>query len=99
MRLSRIEFTPTRQEPSTLVSGKVVSGTDVEQWFGRITQDMKVNGSSIRRAEKENSFIPTVIFMMAHGLITKQMVTEFTQTLKELATKDIGKMINRMVRV
>jgi hypothetical protein len=59
---------------------------------------MKVSGSLTRRVAKENSSIPTAIFMMAHGLITKQMVMEFTQMSRELVTKATGRTTSRMVR-
>ena len=95
----KTEFTPIRPELFTLVSGKAVWGTDVARWSGQTMRDMKASGSSTRHAAKENSFIPTVIFMMAHGLITKQMDTEFTRTWRELVTKATGKTTNKMERV
>ena len=64
----------------TLASGKGVSDTDGAQWSGQTMRDMKASGSLTRPAEKENSFIPMETFMMAHGLITKQMDTEYIQT-------------------
>ncbi len=67
MLLLKTEFTLTRQELFTLASGRAVSGTDVARWSGQTMRDMKASGSSTKHAEKENSFIPTAIFMMAHG--------------------------------
>ena len=70
----------------------------VVRWFGLIMQDTKESGSLIKHAEKENSFIPTEIFMMALGRTTKRTVMVYTQTLKELDMKVIGRMINKTVK-
>jgi len=67
------------------------------RWFGLITQDTKESGSLIKHVERENSSIPTEIFMMALGLIIKQTVMVYTPTSKGLDMKVTGRMINKTV--
>ena len=53
--------TPTRLEPNTQVSGKVVYAMAKARWNGSTVLVTKASGNSIRRAARENSSIPTVI--------------------------------------
>ena len=69
------------------------------QWFGQTQLGTKVTGSSIKHADKENSFTLMVIFTMGSGLIIKQTEKVFTPTLRALDMKVSGKKINSTVMV
>ena len=47
--------------------------------YGQTVRNMKVIGNKIIQMEKENYFILTVIYTMAIGKMTYQMVQENTQ--------------------
>ena len=70
---------------------------DEVPWFGLIMRDMKESGNIIMLVEKESFSILMAISMMVNGSTTRQMASEFTLTLKELAMRGTGKRISSTV--
>ena len=67
---------------------------DEVPWSGLIMLDMRESGNIIMLVERESFSILMAISMMVSGSTTRPMASEFTLTLKELATKVTGKRIN-----
>ena len=63
--------------------------------YGQTVRNMKVIGNKIIRMEKENYFILTVIYTMAIGKMTYQMVQENTQRKTGNNIQANGKMENK----
>lgn len=66
--------------------------------YGRIMQNMKVNGEKIWHTVRENFGMQMVMCTMENGKKIKLMVMEFTSISMGLSMKESGSMISKTVK-
>jgi galactokinase len=66
--------------------------------FGKMDPGMMVSGKMEWHMDWVDWFMLKVTYTKVNGLKIKLMVMESNKTIKEADTKEIGRMINRMVK-
>lgn len=86
-------LTSSKQAQSTLANGKEASETVSESKPGLTEPSTSVSGVRTELTARVNSCTSMEMFMMATGLMIKQMAQEFTSMLTAHSTKGSGRTI------